>query len=802
MIRSLLRGVGPDGRVHAAVILTIGATLAGSGLLCAIASAHLLRPLPYADDTRLVTLMEREDQSQAEPGPVSGGTAEDWRLRAKSVEQLGTYSSSQAFLAQGSQVVPVQVAYVSERFFDTLRVAPRLGVPFDATCETARQVLLSEGLWRSRFGARADVLDSLVQISGRAYQVVGVLPASVNLPAGADAWQCEQLSRPMAERERTDRYRQVVARLRSDVALGDAERELRQISKILALEHPLSNAGWTAVVRPLRTTLLADAYEPLLVLAALSPVVFVMGLINLTALVAAIAEGRRARWNLQAALGARREQVLAPELRSLALIWAAGVCVGILLLQMVLRVLEPLWFTLLPFGDTVQIDMPTTWFLCAGAATLLCAITMICARGVLHAWSHPEATVAGEGVRQHAGLGHMRHALMSAQLSVASFLLFVAVWLLLNYASLARADLGFVGSRLLTIEVATRGPLGTARPWALLSDYGAQIVSRFAADGRVASAAIGGVPLLGGDGIEVSVASAVGDAPEQRAVSVSVSEHFFSTVGATLIEGRPFESTDSLQAVQLERGVNPDETGVAIVTHSGARRLWPDGPAVGRRVRLQPDYVGTREIVGVVAVMGGRLAAEHAIRVYVPFSEAPRQAFDLSVRLHADAHLSEREVRDVVASVHPELVVRRIQTADSVVSQAKRQPLALTTGVLVLALLAMWLTIGGVYTLSRFVVRKEAASLAIRIALGASPLRLVRTTLARQARSLMAGTGGGLGLAWFWVHTFQPTTPWLSQPPLGLFLPVAVVLALASAGAGALPSWRMGHAIVNRLLAR
>ena len=301
-------------------------------------------------------------------------------------------------------------------------------------------------------------------------------------------------------------------------------------------------------------------------------------------------------------------------------------------------------------------------------------------------------------------------------------------------------------------------------------------------------------------GVEVNLKTEEDDATEAHALAISIGSDFFAKTGARLVAGREFTIADAFSADRLNAASTAGSSGVAMLSERSARTLWPDGRFVGRRIRLQHDSATTREVVGVVATLGGRLAPKDVMRVYLPYVQAPRIRFDFLIRMARGSTLGDAELRKLVSGVDSRLAVTRIRRMDDVLTAATRQPLALTGGVTVVAVVALLLSLAGVYSLSRYVARRQAPSLAIRVALGSTPLRSAGAAVRHQRPALLLGAVGGLCMASAWLQLFTPTVPWLAPASLGQFTVVATAMLLAAALAAAIPSWLLARGpIAGRL---
>ncbi|HJQ38156.1 MAG TPA: ABC transporter permease, partial [Thermoanaerobaculia bacterium] len=354
-VRRLLRARG----FTLASVVTLGAGIAATASIFTLASALLLRPLPYRDSARLVHLWEVREAKNYARSEASYPDFQDWRAESRTVETFAGYSWPRVTLRGGAGAEQLQAARVTDSFFQVLGVSAALGRTLDAT--TPQSVLLSDGIWHRRFGADRAIVGKTVNIDGEAFGVAGVLPPSFHFAPsrGADLWLPVQPTERMRT-ARAMRWLNVVAKLKPGVSAAAAEQELAAIAARIAREHPDSNRGTSVQVVPLREQFLGPIRMPVLVLGCAALLVLLIACAN----VASLAIGRAARHqkdlSVLLALGARRSGIVRLLVAEAVVLSMAGAVVGVPLGMAALRALVAAMpanmIALLPALQTITLD--------------------------------------------------------------------------------------------------------------------------------------------------------------------------------------------------------------------------------------------------------------------------------------------------------------------------------------------------------------------------------------------------------------------------------------------------------------
>ena len=741
----------------ALIVLALG--IGASTAVFSVVDAVVLRGLPFDESEKLVAVGERRRVTpnvlvdpNRDPLSISSAAPQnyaDWAARQQVFQSIAAIAGRAFTLKeQGNEPEELQAQLVTASFFDVLRARPGLGRAFGAESEVDgnhRVVVLSDGLWRRRFGANPDIIGQLIPLEGGSYEVIGIMAADFEYPVGVvrqtDLWTPYVV--PADERIRNPKtlslYLQAIARLKPGVTIEQAQANMDQIAAALIREHPVWNKDTLVGVRPLRDHIVdARTQEWMLLLLGGVGIVLLIACANVANLLLARASVRQREVSIRAAMGAGRWRLvrqLMVESLVLSLI-AAGL--GILLAWWGVDALKGALPEGLPRVAHVSMDMRVlataigmaliTGLLFGTVPALQLSRTDLA--GTLKSGTH--AVAGGRGKR-------VRSAVVIAEIALAVILLFGAALFIGSFRALMRIDPGFDGDSLLTINIQPRLErniaAGEKRP-----DYSPQIMEIVERLEQVpgvlhASAISGGLPL--GGALNTTRFAIPGHTLEGSDASISirtVAPGYYEALNIPLIAGRYFQQSDRMGAPH-----------VIIVNELAARKYFPGG-AIGKTVTL----FGDRTIVGVVGnVHQSSLEVEPRAEAYVPMLQRPTVFSTLIVKTSGDPYAFLPAVRTALLAVLPDVPVRNVRTIQDVVARAtaSRRLNALLIGLF--GLLGLVISVVGVYGAMAQLVAQRTREIAVRMALGATR-RNVASLVLRNALMLIASglVLGSLG-AWF-----------------------------------------------------
>jgi predicted permease len=780
----------------AAAVLSLAVGIGANTAIFSVASALLLRPLPYRDADRLVILWNRS------PGL---GIAEDWfstaqyfdiRNSQRGFEEVAIAIGANYNLTGHGQPERIGTIRVSSNLLPMLGVRPALGrlfVPAEDVPGRSGTAVLGYGTWMRRYGGDPGVLGRSVTLNGQPYEIVGVLPGSSSLPrevmptlGGAEEAEV-LLPLPLAPDATTFRGREdynILARLAPGVQVATVQAQMDALTARLRREHPdvyPPNGGLTFGVVPLRDQVVGDVRPALLVLAGAVGFVLLIACANVANLMLARALARRTEMAVRMALGAARGRIVRQLLTESLLLAAAGGFFGIVLALWALEGIRALGPASVPRLGEIGVN----------GSVLLFTMIVSLASGVLFGVapairaSRSDPGPGGALRSRDRGARTPRHAagLVVAEIALAVMLLVGAGLLVRSFERLQEVPAGFNPGGVLTFEVTMTGQkyanadvvleryrevwrtLGGLPGVATVGAVSALPLSRMFAWGPITVE--GRTPPAGETFINV----------DQRVVAAD----YFEAMQIPLIEGRLFTDAD------VRTGQR-----VAVIDESMAEQIWPGESALGKRIRLgggAPDAPWIT-VVGIVGrVKQYTLDSESRIAMYVAHGQFPQRAMNIVLRTAAPAALTG-PVRAAMGGIDPDLPIYNVRTMDERVAESLARRRFSMLLLSLFAAVALGLAAVGVYGVMAYAVSQGTRELAIRIALGATPrqilLRVGGHGMAVALAGIAIGAAGAVALARFMrallfeVRATDPLT----------FAAVAALLAVIALVATGVPARR------------
>lgn len=759
----------------ASLALGIGATTA----IFSVASAVLLQSLPYRDPTRLASV--------SLDGAITAPLFETFRQEARSIEQAALFVNSSFNMAGGSgdgEPIRVQAARVSAGLFEMLGVPPQAGRTFTKDeDETGRNdvVLISDGLWRSRFGRDPRTLGRTVILDGAPYTIIGVMPPGFQFPYGpelpswagslppADMW------RPLAladwERTCTGCFNfGMIARLRSGVDATQARAELIGILERTDPNHRDSADNPLSVVT-LHDAVTRKVRTPLAMLLGAVALALLIACVNVANLLLARGLQRQGEFALRLSLGAtpmRLSRQLLTESLTLAICAAA---LGVPLAWVGMRTIVAMAPAGIPRLGNVGLDPRMLAFTIG--LSLLSALAFGAAPALLASRHAPgEALVAGR--RATAGRARLRAALVVAEVALSLVLLVGAALLAKSFAIVARTPLGFLPDNVLTMRISFNSGV---KPGDLSrTQLIAQLTANCSALPGVASAAaVSTLPLTGqSEGWGLAPEGDPEHYVQMRARAVT--PEYFRTLGIRLRSGRVFTAED--------RGENP----VAIVSLTAARQLWPGiTDPIGRRI-------GTKQRMTVVGIVddtrASGLDAEVLPYLYVPFWQFTPDDFAVAIRTSSDPVLLARAVKQEVWKLDRSLPVTHVATVRQLVAESiapRRFPAVLMT---VFGGFALVLAAAGIYGVLSYSVTRRTHEFGIRMALGATGRHVLGAVLQQAGVLVACGVVIGVTASAWLAPVMRGLLYGVAPSEPSVYAACALLLAAVAAIAATVPARR------------
>jgi putative ABC transport system permease protein len=781
-----VRMLRADPRFAVAIVGMLALGISINTVMFTLVNAIVLRPLPFANADRLVSVSASNSRRGWAEAPVSVPDFQDWSAQLRSVRPIAAAQRSAVSVTDRSgQEDGIPAAITSAALFSVLRTNPLIGRGFvedDDRAGTPCVVVLSRQLWVTRFGSDRGVLGRPLKINDHVCPIVGVVPdidlpdlgaPSVWLPFGLalTSWTRSGLAS-----KRDQRFLSVIGTLIPGTTIDQARAEMSALTAQLASTYPKTNAGFGAAVVPLKDRVLGNSRPAMLMLFGAVGLILLIGCVNVANLLLARGAMRRHEFALRLALGASRahlaRQLLA---ESLTFSLVGGGC-GLALAYWMIRLLRVAVPRALPRLETVSLD--TTAVLFTLVVVVLVAVVSGCVPlaaalrvSAHHSLNHGERTATG-GSRAR----RIRNGLMSLESALAVFLLTGGVLAVESYWALSHIRLGFAPQNVLLMSVTP--PSGVKAERRL--DWYNDAMRAVAAIPGVESVGATQVPPLMNSQWTASFAIVGRPSPASPpTVSfIRVAGPYFHTMGIPLSRGRDFDEHD-------------DAAGRAtiIVNDAFARLFFPDGGALGAHLTLQ-DSPTPFEVVGVVgSTIQRQLEPELKPMLYIPFSQSPEGSrMTLVVRTAGrEAGLRAAIRRAAGAAVGPRSVAD-VSSMDEVIEGAlapHRYP-AMLLGVF--AVLALTLACVGVYGVVAYAITQRTREIGIRIALGAHPGSVVGLMMRQALWVIGAGSIVGV-LASLWLARIVRSTVYAAAPTDRLvFIAVPCIMLCVAALAAYVPA--------------
>jgi predicted permease len=716
---------------------------------------------------------------------LSPANYRDWKSASRSFERMAAYTMLSTNLAGEGVPERLEGARTTPDLFEVLAVRAKLGrvlTDADARPGAEKTVVISDALWRRRFGADPNILGRKLLLDDAPHVVVGVMPADFRFPARqSDVWTPLQFVAADYE-DRDDSYLKCVARRKPGVSIEKARTEMGLIAAQLERAYPKENKNIGANVLRLRDEIAPESRWLLVALFGAAAGVLLIGCTNLASLLLARAIGRRKELAVRTAMGAGRERLLRQLLTESLVLAACAGAVGLLLAAAAGPLVTRLVPNALPISENPPLDVRML-----AIAAVLTAATGIGFGVVPARRAGREAALANlhEDSRAGAGRGseRLRAALVVAEVT-ASIVLLVSSGLLLRALwKLQRTDPGFRAEGVLSLRTVLPMPR-----YEKTEDrqrfYDRVLTPVRALPGVTHAGYISFLPMVARGMIQSVFLEGHGEDRDDGTASMRfVTPDYFAALGIPLKAGRDVATSDT--------AVSPF---VAVVSDSFARRYWPGQNALGRRFRFG---LADRTVVGVVGDVRVRgLERESEPQVYLPSRQVPDGGLigyfprDLVIRSAVPAATLLPELRRIVAQADPLLPISDVRPLSDVVASDTAPRRVQARALAAFAALALGLAALGIHGLLSFTVSQRSREIGVRMALGATPRDILEMVLARSA--VLAGAGALLGGVLALAAAFAMRTLLAGVSPAdAATFGAAIGLAVAMTAAGtAVPALR------------
>ncbi len=775
--------------------LTLALGIGANSAIFALVDATLLRPLPYGNADRLVTIWETSDTTAR--GLASPPNMLDWKSRSRTFETLAGYTPSMGSMVMSGRdgnALTVSRQWVTSGIFDVLGVRPIAGRTFSAEDEAQRRrsVVISEGLWETRFDREPSIVGSELKLDGELWTVVGVMPRAFEILGRTSMWAMRPFPPNMPPRVRGSYQLQVVGRMKPGVAVEAARADLTSVAEGLAREYPEFNKGRTVTLEPLHDTMVgSDLKTTSKLFLGVVGFVLLICCANVANLLLARATARSRELAVRSALGAGRRRIIRQLLTEsvvLSIIGGAlGIAVGAAILQVAPMLIPQ---DLLPAAVTLSFDMRVVAF-CAAAALLVGAVFGIAPAFQATAVAPIEAMGADSRTTTGSG-GRIRSLLVMGEVATAVLLLCGAGLLLRTLVAVQAYDRGFRADNVLSMLV---DPLGSAYPPPVKQQqFYDQVEAEVRAVPGVADVAwSSGLPL--GESVfgeypfhyEVVGDAVLDEARKPITGYQIVSSTYFPTLELPIVAGRAFDARDIMGSPR-----------VLIVNEAFARSLAPRNP-IGLQVTVKPvdspnDQPVTLEIIGVAKQVKQRPdEAVEYVQMYTPLLQDPIGDIHLLVKSKTGrADTLTAAVRAAITRVDRDQLVSvsSITTLEDIEWAATGRHRFRAVMVTAFAALAVMLAMVGVFGILAYSVQQRMRDFGLRRALGATTGDVLRLVIGSAVKVIAIGAGIGLALAAASGRLIETMLYGVKPMDFATFAVVILVLALTASLSIAGPAWR------------
>ena len=776
-LRFAVRGLRRNPSFAAVAVLTLGLGVGSITAVFGVVNATLLRPLPFPEPDRIVTVWEQKENG-AEIA-VSGGNFLDWKQLNRSFDALAVLWNPEFVplltITGANRAVRTRVSGVSDGFFEVMGVAAAQGRIFAP--EEMRQggppvAVVSHSFWRSHLGGGPEVLGRVLDFGGAQHEIVGVMPAGFDYPAGSDLWVAAERDGIVLGR-RAHNYA-VVGRLRDGVGVEEGQRDLGRITAALKQQHGGDMDAVAAVVRPLQDELFGALRRPLFLLLGASALVLLVACSNLASGFLARGAGREREMAIRASLGASRSRLVRQLFTESLVLALMGAAVGVAFAVLALRALLALGPASLARAGSVVVDGRTLGF------TLLVSVGTALVFGLVPALRTAEGDAGASlrtGARGNSGGGGARmwSALVGGEVALVILLLVGSGLLLRSFQQVLAVDAGINPEQVLTAEVSL--PDSKYDGDAKIAGFYQQLLPELEQIPGVERAGLiqhlpfGGMSHNGSFEIEGR-----GDSGEVYPGYRVAGGDYFAAMGIPLRGGRVFGPED---------GAGMDH--VAVINQALAEKVWPGENPIGKRIRnlandswIYPDRWLT--VVGVVGDVrhDGLLAAPDP-EIYVHYAQRPNRAQNAVVVLRTNVPPATlaATARARVGALDPDVPVEFVTMSARVTESVGDRRFTLLVlgafGVVALVLAAV-----GIFEVASYAVARRTREIGIRLALGATPSAVRSLVQGNAMKSVLVGAVVGLGAALLLTRVMRSLLFGISATdPISFGAAIALLAAVA-----------------------
>ena len=791
-IRYGVRGLLKHPGFTAIVVITLALGIGASTAIFSVVDNVLLRQLPYRTADRIVAIQELDPAGKLVQ--VTSANFLDWRAQNTVFEQLAAIKITTANLAFSDHAERIDLAQTNANFFDVFGITPqhgRLFIPQDEQAGHAPIVIVSDALWRRRFGADVSLIGRTMTLDGKNYTVAGIAPPGFQYPFKTELWLPpaklvpELNDRQDVTQTRGMGYLAAVALLKPGVSLQQAASEMETITGRLRQQYPSTNNRRFNRVVSLQTHLIGERNTVLWLLLGAVTFVLLIGCANVANLLLASGASRQKEMAIRAALGASRWRVMRQLFTESTILALAGGAAGLLIAFWGLAAITKLLPSDFPRLNEIHIDLRILGYTLVASVLTGILFGLAPALQVSRPDVQDSIKETGRGASGSRRQARFRQALIVVEVALSVVLLAGAGLLFRSFLHLQSVDTGFVAQQVLTARLSPTGS-NFATDAAQIKFYNQVLEKISAIPGVLDAGVINTLPLDKGPTASFRVEGQPITTPDKwpGANYRVVSPNYFRAMSIPVMQGRAYTERDD-ENVPL----------VMIVNEELARRTFPGENAVGKRITFgrvdsnnQPQWW---EIVGVVAnVRSLELREEPDAELYFSSLQNPWPGMSLVIRSRVEPGSLSAAVRQVVQDVDKSVPVSNVQTMDHVVSESIMQPRFNLFLLGLFSAVAMVLSAAGIYGVTAYTVSQRTHELGIRLALGAQVRDVLKMILGQGMAVIGVGLVLGLAAAFVLMRLLRSLLFGVGENDPLTFVAITVVLLLVALAACYIPARR------------
>jgi putative ABC transport system permease protein len=775
-------------------VLTLAFGIGANTAIFTVINSVLLRPLPYPNSDRLMRIQE---QLPVAVGAIAFPNFLDWKAQQTTFQNLAAWNWNAMSLTGAGDPLQLGLAQITGEFFEVFQTKPLLGrflAPDDDKIGAPATIVLSESIWKSRFGSDLQIIGKPIELAGQPFTVIGVAPALHQFPRGVDGWI--SLGRQADQRSLMQRDNHpgicAIGRIKNGVTMGQAKADLDTIATRLEQQYPDSNKTRRVYVDSMLNDNVHNVRRALYILCGAVAFVLLIACTNVANLLLARAASREKEMAMRAALGAERWQIIRQLVVESSTLAVLGCGLGLLLAQGALALILSMAGESIPRAGEIHLDGTVVIFT-VGIASLTGILF-----GLAPAWFASRVDLE-EGLKS-ASRGtslarpHLRHSLVIAEVALTMLLLIGAGLLMRSFTHLYNVNPGYEVERTLTFRLGL--PESRYRETAKQIAFERELMDRLKAlPGVLATSAASRIPLDGDRSDTQFLIEGRPEPPPHERPSMDaqvVDIDYFKATGIPIMRGRAFTDADNRDHLRGTDKIENWTAGLraAIIDEEFAKRYWPNEDALGKRIILPWEERAHMEIVGIVPRIKLNSLDEKIdhVRVYFPFRQTPLRNMTVIVKTAAEPTALVSSIRKEIAAIDRQQPISDIHTLEELRQHALAPQRFNFTLLTIFAAVALALAVIGLYGVLAYTVAQRRREIGVRVALGAQWADVVRMITSQGMRLTIIGVAIGLVAAaaltqvmerlLFEVNPLDPIT----------YVVVTVLLAAVAGAASFIPA--------------